>query len=310
MKPQDLQCSVVIPVFNRGDLLCEVLNGLAKQDMPPREFEILVCDDGSTESLDTVVQKFRNNFPHIHHLKQPNRGPAAARNLGIVNSSSDTVVFIDSDVVPGVSVLSGLTEALSEQPGWVGAEAKLEPIGGKDNLAWEAPRTETGGHYHTAGIAYRRNVLNQVGGMDENFSRAACEDVELAVQMLRHGKIGFVADAVVYHPRRRRTVLSCWKARTNWRYVQILACRYGFLAWQGNKTKYPRLRTALAAAATLPWGRLKRAFTSFRVSPCDALRGVGLTVIDWFAGISMVPTILFGKTVPRKPIASGTEPVK
>ena len=305
---KEFKCSVVIPVFNRGDLLREVLDGLTRQDAAQSDFEVLVCDDGSTESLNAVIQEFTKRLPHLRHLTQRNQGPAAARNLGIVHSQSDTVVFIDSDVVLGTSVLSALTEALLAHPDWVGAEAKLEPIGGADGLGWDAPRTDTGGHYHTAGIAYRRSVLKIVGGMDENFSRAACEDVELAVQMLRHGEIGFVSDAVVYHPRRRRTVISCWQARKNWRYVQVLACRYGFLSWPGNLTKFPRLRTAFAAAATLPLGRLRRAIACFRVAPGEALRGVGLTAIDWVAGLSMVPTILFGETVPRKPISGTSVP--
>lgn len=299
---KQLFCSVVIPVFNRGDLLRAVLDGLTKQDVRPSDFEVLVCDDGSTESLSPIIQEFTDKLPHLRHLQQTNQGPAAARNLGIVNSRSDVVVFIDSDVVLGTSVLSGLTDALSANPGWVGAEAKLEPIGGEDTLGWDAPRTDTGGHYHTAGIAYRRSVLETVGGMDENFSRAACEDVELAVLMLQHGEIGFVPNAVVYHPRRRRTAVSCWKARKNWRYVQILACRYGFLSWPGNLTKFPRLRTAVAAAATLPMGRLRRAISFFCSAPAEALRGVGLSAVDWVAGLSMLPTILFGAVVPRKPM--------
>tara|TARA_R110002072_G_scaffold51202_1_gene137184 strand:- start:6374 stop:7279 length:906 start_codon:yes stop_codon:yes gene_type:complete len=287
-------------VFNRGDLLREVLSGLAQQDVPLESFEVLVCDDGSTESLNSVVSEFEGKLPNLRHLNQKNQGPAAARNFGITNSVSDVVLFVDSDVVLGPAVVSGLTEALETNPDWVGAEAKLEPVGGEDTLGWDAPRTDTGGHYHTAGIAYRRSILEAVGGMDENFSRAACEDVELAVQMLRHGEIGFVPTAIVYHPRRRRTASSCWKARKNWRYVQILACRYGFLSWPGNLTNSPRIRTAVAAAITLPIGRLRRAISFFGDAPVEALRGIGLSAIDWAAGLSMLPTIFMGNVPDRR----------
>lgn len=300
MSNSDFLCSVVIPVFNRGDLLREVLSGLAQQDVPLESFEVLVCDDGSTESLNSVVSEFEGTLPNLRHLNQKNQGPAAARNLGIMNSVSDVVLFVDSDVVLGSAVVSGLTEALETNPDWVGAEAKLEPVGGEDTLGWDAPRTDTGGHYHTAGIAYRRSILEAVGGMDENFSRAACEDVELAVQMLRHGEIGFVPTAIVYHPRRRRTASSCWKARKNWRYVQILACRYGFLSWPGNLTNFPRIRTAVAAAITLPLGRLRRAILFFGAAPVEALRGIGLSAIDCAAGLSMLPTIFMGNVPDRR----------
>jgi len=294
------QCSVVIPVFNRGDLLRGVLDGLTKQSVPSSAFEVLVCDDGSTEPLSPIVDRYRESLPNIRHLRQRNSGPAAARNLGIVNALSDIVLFLDSDVVPDAGVVRGLSHALEAHPEWQGAEAKLEPTGGDDSFGWDAPRSDDGGHYHTAGIAYRKKTLEAIGGLDETFSRAACEDVELAVNMLRYGPIGFVPEAVVYHPRRKRTAASCWKARHNWRFVQILACRYGFLAWPGNKTSWPRLRTAICAIGTLPAGKAIDALKRLPKSPPDAARGLGLALVDWLAGAVMVPIILLAPVPPRR----------
>lgn len=291
--PHSLLCSVVIPVYNRSDLLREVLSGLTSQTAAAAAFEVLVCDDGSTQSLDAVVAAFGASLPNLRHLRQVNKGPAAARNLGILHSKAEIVVFLDSDVEPGQRVVADLVAALHAHPEWQGAEAKLEPIGGEDSLGWDAPRSDHGGHYHTAGIAYRKNVLDRVGGLDENFTRAACEDVELAVRVLEHGVIGFVPTAVVYHPRRRRTTASTWKARKNWRYVQMLACRHGFLGWPGNVTSWPRLRTAACAAVTLPAGRVLEALRRFGRAPADALNGLWLATVDWVAGMSMLPAIFF-----------------
>lgn len=293
-------CSVVIPVYNRGDLLANVLAALATQSAPPSTFEVLVCDDGSTETLAPVIEAARTQLHHLHHLEQPNSGPAAARNLGIANAESDVVVFLDSDVVPGDRVIEGLTRALQDHPAWQGAEARLQPTGGDDSFGWDAPRSDDGGHYHTAGIAYRKSVLEKVGGLDENFSRAACEDVELAVRVLEHGPIGFVPEAVVYHPRRRRTAATCWRARKNWRYVQMLACRYGFMAWPGNKTSYPRLRTAFCALVALPAGKCLDALRRLPRSPGDTLRGLGLAFIDWLGGVTMLPVILLAPLPQRR----------
>jgi GT2 family glycosyltransferase len=293
-------CSVVIPVYNRSDLLRAVLDGLTKQTISPNEFEVLVCDDGSTEALAPTVASFADSLPRLRHLKQPNQGPAAARNLGIAHAASNIVLFLDSDVVPGERVVEGLINGLAANPDWQGAEAKLQPIGGQDSFGWDAPRSDNGGHYHTAGIAYRKSVLEEIGGLDENFSRAACEDVELAFRVLQHGPIGFVPEAVVYHPRRRRTAASCWKARKNWRYVQLLACRHGFLGWPGNTTARPRLRTALCAAVTLPAGRVIDAIRRLPQAPIDALRGLGLACVDWIGGVTMVPTILLAPAPPHR----------
>ena len=297
---EPLVCSVVIPVFNRADLLRDVLAGLCSQTVGRDRFEVLVCDDGSTEDLSGTVGAFHDALPRLRHLRQPNRGPAAARNLGIAHAESDVVLFLDSDVQPGERVVEGLTRALADNPGWQGAEARLEPIGGEDSFGWDAPRSDHGGHYHTAGIAYRKDLLEAIGGLDENFSRAACEDVELSVQILARGPIGFVPEAVVYHPRRRRTVASSWKARRNWRYVQLLACRYGFLAWPGNKTSFPRMRTALCAVGTLPAGKALEALRRLPSSPADACRGLMLSLVEWCGGLTMLPVILFAPVPPRR----------
>lgn len=306
---ESLLCSVVIPVHNRRDLLRGVLEGLCVQSVPVDAFEVLVCDDGGEEDLEDVTRDFALSLPHLRLLRQQNRGPASARNLGIREATSAVVLFLDSDVLPGESVIEALVDALNTHPDWQGAEARLEPTGGRDTVCWDGPRSPAGGHYHTAGVAYRKAVLLRVGGMDENFTRAACEDVELAVRVMEHGPIGFAPRAVVRHPRRRRTVGSCWRARRNWRFVQILACRDKFLSWPENKTEFPRLRTAIAAAATLPLSRLRRSLASVPHSPVDGLRGIGLSVVDWFGGLVMLPTILLG-TTPRRhsSVASAKEP--
>lgn len=295
-----LHGSVVIPVFNRGDLLRLVLAELSRQTLTADAFEVLVCDDGSTSSLDPVVAEFVPLLPRLRHLRQANQGPAAARNLGVAHARGAVIVFLDSDVVPDADLVRSLTAALERHPEWQGAEARLVPTGGANTPVWEAPRTDAGGHYHTAGIAYRKEVLDAVGGLDEGFSMAACEDVELAYQVLRHGPIGFVPEAVVHHPRRRRTVASTWKSRRNWRFVQILACRHGFVAWPRHTTRWPRLETAWCAAVKLPLGRAVSALRSIGRSPADGVSGLALAVVAGIGGLAMVPTILFGSVPARR----------
>ncbi len=300
MNEKPLRAAVVIPVFNRGELLRRVLLGLSEQTMSADEFEVLVCDDGSDENLSGVTDDFAKSLPHLRLLRQVNSGPATARNLGIREANADVVIFLDSDVVVGSSVIEDLLGALDDHPDWQGAEAKLMAIDGRDSPAWDAPHSENGGHYHTAGIAYRRDVLFGIGGFDENFSLAACEDVELATRVLALGTIGFVPSALIEHPRRRRSVASCWRARNNWRYVKILACRYGFLSWPENSTSYPRLRTAMAATLTLPSGRMRSAVSALFRSPGEGLRGIGLSVVDWLGGVAMLPQILFAAVPERR----------
>ena len=296
---EQLCCSVVIPVFNRSDQLRRVLSRLTTQSTATSQFEVIVCDDGSTESPRQVLAEYQLSIPHLRYLRQENRGPAAARNLGILHAVSDVVVFLDSDVEPGPQLISELTNALLIHPDWAGAEARLELVGGKEMSRWDAPRTASGGRYHTTGIAYRTDILRLVGGMDERFLKAVCADVELAVRVLEQGEIGFVSSAIVCRPRRRRTAVSCWRARKNWRFVRILACRYGFLSWPNKRTKFPRLRTAITASVLMPVDRLRAAIWLTGRAPRECIHGVFLSFIEWIGGISTVPAILFEATPVR-----------
>jgi len=254
--------------------------------------EILVCDDGSTENLSSVIEDFRTRLPRLRYLRQDNRGPAAARNLGTRHASAQIVLYLDSDVLPDTSLVERLCEALSKNAHWIGAEAQVEPVEGEANILWDAPVCQDGGVYLTAAIAYRTSILKTVGGFDENFRRAACEDVELAARILPHGKIGFVREAHVKHPRRRKTLSMFWKKRNDWRYVLYLAQRHGFIGWPGNTTRCPRRRLLWCALVTQPVGRLLQALRLVTHSRLDGCLAIAHAVVSWFCGLAAVPDIV------------------
>lgn len=293
------QVTVVVPVRNRSDLLRPCLDCLTKQDLDGNLFEVVVCDDGSTEDIAAAIADFQSGPIGVRLLKQPPRGPAAARNLGIRGSQSPILVFVDSDVRPHVESVRRLVEALENNPPWCGAEATVEPIEGEDDPLWDAP-TAHGGRYLTAGIAYRRSALEQAGGFDEAFRLPACEDVELAVRVLHVGEIGYVPEALILHPRRRITLRARWRWRLFWRYTVWLAARYGFLAWPGKPTRFPRMRTALAAIVTLPLGRALDAVGCLPSSPSVGIRALGHAAFDVLCGLAALPDILFCR-VPERP---------
>lgn len=84
--------SVIIPTFNRAALLREALASVADQTF--HDFEVIVVDDGSSDDTEWVVQ--RCGVP-VNFLRQENRGPGAARNLGLQHARGDYIAFLDSD---------------------------------------------------------------------------------------------------------------------------------------------------------------------------------------------------------------------
>ncbi|HEX4832142.1 MAG TPA: glycosyltransferase [Trebonia sp.] len=95
-----LKCSVIIPTYNRAVLLGHTLESLARQSLPPGQFEVIVVDDGSRDATADVVESFGQRL-NLHYFFQEDEGyrVAKARNVGIANAAADVCVLIDSGVV-------------------------------------------------------------------------------------------------------------------------------------------------------------------------------------------------------------------
>jgi glycosyltransferase involved in cell wall biosynthesis len=101
--------SVIIPTYNRKDLLRETLNSLAQQTYPSDYFEVIVVDDGSTDGTVAIAAEA---FPFIlRYFWHSNQGDAAARNLGARQSQADILVFLDDDILVEAGYLTHLIQA-------------------------------------------------------------------------------------------------------------------------------------------------------------------------------------------------------
>ncbi len=95
-----LKCSVIIPTYNRVPLLRRTLDSLARQALPSEQFEVLVVDDGSSDSTAAMVADYRERL-NLRYFFQEDEGwrVAKARNVGVANARADICVFIDSGVL-------------------------------------------------------------------------------------------------------------------------------------------------------------------------------------------------------------------
>lgn len=85
--------SVVIPLYNRADIVGQTIRSVLDQDY--RDFEIIVVDDGSGDDPEPVVMAFGD--PRIRYVRQGNAGGGAARNRGIEEARARYIAFLDSD---------------------------------------------------------------------------------------------------------------------------------------------------------------------------------------------------------------------
>jgi GT2 family glycosyltransferase/glycosyltransferase involved in cell wall biosynthesis len=205
--------SVIIPTYNRSEVLLKCLESLAKQTYPAEFYEVLVCDDGSTNDTKTVVGNFAAPYRLIY-LRQENRGPAAARNLGLRHAKGKYILILNDDTLADPDLLHKHLEThrrLSNQKiavlGSFSFSPSLitSPIMSllQNNTYWFAyPVMEPQKFYDfryfwTCNISLPRRAFDEVGFFDEDFPEAAHEDVELGYRLAQKGY------AVYYEPECR-----------------------------------------------------------------------------------------------------------
>jgi glycosyltransferase involved in cell wall biosynthesis len=85
--------SIVIPLYNKAESVHAAVESVLRQSYP--DFELIVVDDGSTDSSASVVAGIGD--PRIRLLAQANAGPGAARNRGLREAAGEYVAFLDAD---------------------------------------------------------------------------------------------------------------------------------------------------------------------------------------------------------------------
>ncbi len=226
--------TVIIPTYNRVELLAKALAGYEKQSSPGMIRELLIVDDGSTDGTEAFVQEFRSKSPlPVRYLRQSNKGPAAARNLGISEAKSSLILFTDSDIVPSHDLVEQHSAWHQEHPetytailGYVTWSPEVNPTPfmrwyGEDAtlFAYRSAhgRTELDFRFfYTCNLSVKTAFLREYGQFNESFRTAAYEDTELGYRLCKHGMtLRYNPAAVGYHHQFFSFAAACDKARAN-----------------------------------------------------------------------------------------------
>lgn len=87
--------SIVIPVYNRADIICKTLESVSTQNF--QEWECIIVDDGSTDNTQEKIKDFIKTDSRFKYIYQNNAERSAARNNGIKNAKGEYICFLDSD---------------------------------------------------------------------------------------------------------------------------------------------------------------------------------------------------------------------
>jgi glycosyltransferase involved in cell wall biosynthesis len=203
--------SLVIPAFNRADLIGETIESALAQDKPFSE--IIVVDDGSTDDTLAVLKKYGGR---ITVIATENRGVQAARNTGIRAAKSDYVTLCDSDDLLEPDFLNVYAEWLAMHPSCdllytnfvsfneekvFGDRFSHAPPGIYDDvqdcdgvlveipdLAERIVRFQI---LFVTGMTIRRSMFDVIGAYNVMFNHVGAEDFEFTLRAVTRANIGF-----------------------------------------------------------------------------------------------------------------------
>ncbi len=172
--------SVVIPTYNSAQTIALTVEKVLNQTLRPSE--VVIVDDGSTDDTADVLKNFAGR---IRVVRQDNRGPAAARNRGVLECKGDYVAFTDSDCVPDENWLRNLMNGFdSENVAGVGGTVRRAFSGIVpeyiDSISIMNPALNSNRdvvYLITANACFQRKVLLQAGLFDERFRKPGGEEL-------------------------------------------------------------------------------------------------------------------------------------
>ena len=105
--------TALVDTYNHEKYIEQALVSVLEQGLSPAELEIVVVDDGSTDSTSSIIQKF---VPRVKHLRKQNGGQASAFNLGFAEAKGEIVSILDGDDWWAPAKLATVAEALEQNP--------------------------------------------------------------------------------------------------------------------------------------------------------------------------------------------------
>ena len=250
-----LLASVIVPVFEGAQTLDACLRALSVQTIESRRYEVIVVDDGSTDSSAEMAARYG-----VRVLNQEHAGAAAARNRGAAEARGQALLYTDADCEPSPDWIEQMLAPFAD-PKVVGVkgayrtrqhsvvarfvQAEFEEKYDRQKAAGSIDFVDT------YAAAYRREVLMAHGGFDPEFLMD--EDQELSFRLARAGcRLIFHPAATVYHQHPATVGAYAWRKVQFGRWKVRVLARHPSKAFHDSYT--PRTQKAQIVLAPLAAG--------------------------------------------------------
>lgn len=217
--------SIVIPTYQRRDVVCAAVRALAEIEYPG-DRELIVVIDGSTDGTARSLKQIDCPFP-VRIIEQENKGAARARNRGATEASNEILLFLDDDMIGDPKLLDEHARTYGSGADAVVGDTLLDPGSPQNFLsdsirAWiddsriGAPLTAF--DIWSGQLSVRRSVFDELGGFDEFFTSDgafANEDADFGVELLsrfnvRHNPAAISRQRYVVGPKELMDRAPLW----------------------------------------------------------------------------------------------------
>lgn len=260
---QNPSVSVIVPVRDGEATIAACLDAILSTDYPEDRREVIVVDNGSSDGTAELIRS-----RPVRYLHEPEPGVSNARNRGIAESAGEILAFVDADCLVEPQWLSELVRPFEDpEVGAVAGDLQHTPprtaaerqavrlLGNWQRFAF----TSDPAYPITANAAYRRDVLDRIGGFDPAMTRA--QDVELGLRFQQRSglRLAYAERATARH-RNRTTQLGFFRQQLGWAYGAGLVGAK-FEAMGGDPVRPPRAREIARTGrglAIVTWAKLRR----------------------------------------------------
>lgn len=252
----DVKFSIIIPTYNRANLIGITLKSVLSQDYS--DYEVIVVDDGSTDNTEDVVKSFGEN--NITYIKTNNRERGAARNTGAESAKGDYLYFLDSDDIIYANHLKIAAEFLANKnnPEWFFQEYEIRQSDGckrrvKYNRKNPIKDLVCEGNFLSChGVFICKDIFEE-NPFNEDRELAGSEDYELWIRMAARYPLQInpiVTSALVEH--NQRSVFHFDHATLIRRKQKMLKCMFQDTIVRQAFVKYkPKLKSGAASYIAL-----------------------------------------------------------
>lgn len=211
---QNPTLTVIIPTYNRAEILSRCLENLSKQTT--QDFEVIIVDDGSTDNTHETAQK----FPQFKYIHQENQGQGNARNNALGSATGEIILFIGDDILLEKTALQEHILTHKKHPQSNAAvlglvlwhpEINVTPFmewltngkAGGTQFAYDLLEGRDEADYnffYTSNISLKKNLLDK-HQFDPDFKSYGWEDIELGYRLTKQEnlKLHYNPEAVGYH---------------------------------------------------------------------------------------------------------------